>query len=221
MPFAIGRRSSRSTGPCCCAPGGQTARDGELQLARSICGIRWTPAQQRVRASAYYAWIAEGLALFGALAARGVEAIEVFPTASWTRWHGTRGSRTRAGLDSAGTGGPRPCWRARAHEPRPARRYRRRGHRSPAQPGPDGNDRGRGRARRPLVTWAGQLPKPGGAGACLVGCWALTLCWWRLSRFCLPTSRARRRCCGAWGGSDVRPGAGRPSRADPRRSGRP
>jgi predicted nuclease with RNAse H fold len=83
-------------GPCCCAPGGQTARDGELQLARSICGIRWTPAQQRVHASAYYAWIAEGLALFGALAARGVEAIEVFPTASWTRWHGTRGSRTRA-----------------------------------------------------------------------------------------------------------------------------
>ena len=39
-------------GPCCCAPGGQTARDGELQLARSICGIRWSPAQQRVHTSA-------------------------------------------------------------------------------------------------------------------------------------------------------------------------
>jgi predicted nuclease with RNAse H fold len=48
-----------------------------------------------VHASIYYAWILEGLALFGALAARGVEVIEVFPTASWTRWYGKRGTRTR------------------------------------------------------------------------------------------------------------------------------
>jgi predicted nuclease with RNAse H fold len=82
--------------PCCCAPDGQTARDGELQLAKSICGIRWTPGEGRVYASAYYAWILEGLALFDALAAHGVEVIEVFPTASWTRWHGKRGSWTRA-----------------------------------------------------------------------------------------------------------------------------
>jgi predicted nuclease with RNAse H fold len=82
--------------PCCCAPEGRTARDGELQLARSICGIRWTPDARRVHASAYYAWILEGLALFGALAAHGIEVIEVFPTASWTRWHGKRGPRTRA-----------------------------------------------------------------------------------------------------------------------------
>ena len=40
--------------PRCCAPEGQTARDGELQLARSICGIRWTPDTGRVHASAYY-----------------------------------------------------------------------------------------------------------------------------------------------------------------------
>ena len=78
------------------APDGQTAREGELQLAKSICGIRWTPDAGRVHASAYYAWILEGRALFGALAARGVEVIEVFPTASWTRWHGKRGPRTRA-----------------------------------------------------------------------------------------------------------------------------
>jgi predicted nuclease with RNAse H fold len=83
-------------GPRSCAPEGQTARDGELHLARSICGIRWTPDVSRVRASAYYAWIIEGLALFDALAARGAEVIEVFPTASWTRWYGKRGSRTRA-----------------------------------------------------------------------------------------------------------------------------
>jgi predicted nuclease with RNAse H fold len=82
--------------PRSCAPDGQSARDGELQLARSICGIRWTPDAGRVQASAYYAWILEGHALFDALAVRGVEVIEVFPTASWTRWHGKRGSRTRA-----------------------------------------------------------------------------------------------------------------------------
>ena len=50
----------------------------------------------RVHASAYYGSIIEGLALFDALAARGVEAIEVFPTASWTRWHGKRGTQTRS-----------------------------------------------------------------------------------------------------------------------------
>jgi len=82
--------------PRCCAPEGKTAREGELQLARSICGIRWTPDARRVHASTYYAWILEGLALFDALAARGVEVIEVFPTASWTRWRGKRGPRTRA-----------------------------------------------------------------------------------------------------------------------------
>lgn len=82
--------------PRSCAPDGQAARDGELQLARSICGIRWTPDARRVHASAYYAWILEGLALFDALADRGAEVIEVFPTASWTRWHGRRGQRTRA-----------------------------------------------------------------------------------------------------------------------------
>jgi predicted nuclease with RNAse H fold len=82
--------------PRSCAPESHTARDGELQLAKSICGIRWTPDARGVHASSYYAWVLEGLALFEALAAVGVEAIEVFPTASWTRWHGRRGSRTRA-----------------------------------------------------------------------------------------------------------------------------
>ncbi len=96
-------------GPCCCAPDGQAARDSERQLAKSVCGIRWTPDARRVYASAYYAWILEGLALFEALAAHGVAAIEVFPTASWTRWHGRRGPRTRAawtrqGLAALGLG---------------------------------------------------------------------------------------------------------------------
>jgi predicted nuclease with RNAse H fold len=89
-------------GPCRCAPDGQTARDCELQLARSVCGIRWTPDTRRVHASAYYAWILEGLALFDALAAHGAVAIEVFPTASWTRWHGSRAPWTRAAWSGAG-----------------------------------------------------------------------------------------------------------------------
>jgi predicted nuclease with RNAse H fold len=88
--------------PRCCAPEGQTTRDGERQLAKSICGIRWTPDAKRVHASAYYAWIVEGLALFDALAARDVEVIEVFPTASWTRWHGKRGTRTRSAWSKQG-----------------------------------------------------------------------------------------------------------------------
>ena len=83
-------------GPRSCAPEGHTAREGELQLARQVCGIRWTPDTQHVRANPYYAWILEGLALFGALGGCGAEVIEVFPTASWTRWHGQRGPRTRA-----------------------------------------------------------------------------------------------------------------------------
>jgi predicted nuclease with RNAse H fold len=107
--------------PRSCAPRGQTAREGELQPAKSICGIRWTPEASRVHASAYYAWIIEGLALFDALIRRGVEVIRVFPAASWTRWHGKRGSRTRAawtrqGLAALGLAGVpvrvlRPgCW---------------------------------------------------------------------------------------------------------------
>jgi predicted nuclease with RNAse H fold len=55
-----------------------------------------------VRTSAYYAWIVEGLGLFNALDTRDVEVIEVFPTASWTRWFGRRGSRTRAAWSRQG-----------------------------------------------------------------------------------------------------------------------
>jgi len=79
-----------------CAPEGQAAREDERWLRRAICGIRWTPDEQHVRASPYYAWILEGLALYDALSGCGAEVIEVFPTASWTRWLGPRGARTRA-----------------------------------------------------------------------------------------------------------------------------
>lgn len=84
--------------PCCCAPDGERTREGERALASAVCGIRWTPDATRVEdgAAGYYAWIVEGLRLYDALAARGVETIEVFPTASWTRWHGPRGRRRRS-----------------------------------------------------------------------------------------------------------------------------
>jgi predicted nuclease with RNAse H fold len=61
-----------------------------------VCGIRWTPDTARVGASDYYSWIVEGLRLYEALAERKTEVIEVFPTASWTQWHGKRGKRRRS-----------------------------------------------------------------------------------------------------------------------------
>ncbi len=79
-----------------CAPDGHTAREDERMLAHSVCAIRWTPDAAAVRTSAYFAWIIHGLELFEALTAGGVAAIEVFPTASWTRWHGARRNRSRA-----------------------------------------------------------------------------------------------------------------------------
>jgi predicted nuclease with RNAse H fold len=82
--------------PRSCAPEGHSTRECERELNASICGIRWTPDEKRVHAEPYFAWIVEGLALYAALAAADVPVIEVFPTASWTRWHGPRGSLTRA-----------------------------------------------------------------------------------------------------------------------------
>src|ERR687895_77460 len=34
--------------PLATAPPGRTARDGELRLARAVCGIRWTPSRERL-----------------------------------------------------------------------------------------------------------------------------------------------------------------------------
>jgi predicted nuclease with RNAse H fold len=97
QPALIGIDSPRR-----CAPDGRRARDDERMLAREVCGIRWTPDAAAVRSSAYFAWILCGLELFEAVSALTVEAIEVFPTASWTRWHGPRGQHTRAQWSRAG-----------------------------------------------------------------------------------------------------------------------
>jgi hypothetical protein len=104
LMWAQSERASTFDSPRSCAPESRAARDGGLQLVRSICGIGWTPGAGRVQASAYYAWVLEGCALFDALAARGVEVIEVFPTASWTRWQEKRGPRSLAAWTRQGLG---------------------------------------------------------------------------------------------------------------------
>jgi predicted nuclease with RNAse H fold len=82
--------------PRCCALPGKKLRECERRIAREICGIRWTPDATAVLSSSYYEWVVEGLALHASLGDRDVDVIEVFPTASWTRWVGRRGSRSRA-----------------------------------------------------------------------------------------------------------------------------
>lgn len=91
QPSVIAIDSPRS-----CAPDGERSREGERSLAGSVCGIRWTPDPAHVYANGYYGWIVEGLRLYRGLGDYGGEVIEVFPTASWTRWHGPRGKKRRS-----------------------------------------------------------------------------------------------------------------------------
>ena len=82
--------------PCAPAPDGSSSRPEERALAAAVCGIRYTPAASALVASAYYEWIEHGFELYATLDAAGLAAIECFPTASWTRWAGSRGTTTRA-----------------------------------------------------------------------------------------------------------------------------
>jgi predicted nuclease with RNAse H fold len=82
--------------PSVCAPDGETSRACERRLAREICAVRWTPDASEVATNPYYRWVAHGLDLHRALAGVPGEVIEVFPTASWTRWLGPRGSSSRS-----------------------------------------------------------------------------------------------------------------------------
>ena len=91
-PAVIGIDSPRT-----CAQPGEASRADERALARAVCGIRWTPDRLD---GPYYEWVVEGLRLYEALA--GHEVVEVFPTASWTRWLGPRGSQSRAAWSRRG-----------------------------------------------------------------------------------------------------------------------
>lgn len=105
----------------------QVRFESERRLAREVCRLRYTPTreallrQRMTRAPKYYEWIEHGLELYAALAKAGLDAIEVFPTAAWTRWAGAR------------NGVPRAQWSARA-----LRGLRLRG--VPAVLGQDGRD---------------------------------------------------------------------------------
>ncbi len=83
--------------PISCASPGFRSRECEREVAARVCGIRYTPDEATVRAdSPYYEWIRNGLDLYDALEQAGIEAIECFPTASFTRWGGSRGVESRA-----------------------------------------------------------------------------------------------------------------------------
>lgn len=89
--------------PKVAAPDGAHLRECELVLNASVCGIRWTPDTKTLSSSPYYAWIRCGLRLYDAVRPiAGTQVVEVFPTASWTRWFGDRAESrarwTRQGL---------------------------------------------------------------------------------------------------------------------------
>jgi predicted nuclease with RNAse H fold len=93
--------------PRSAAPDGELSRPCERELVRArVCGIRYTPDMAALaRNPAYYAWIAHGLELYRALEAEedrvGWKVIECFPTATWSRLGGRRGTRSRARWSSA------------------------------------------------------------------------------------------------------------------------
>jgi predicted nuclease with RNAse H fold len=88
--------------PRSAAPDGYRSREGEHLLVKAVCGIRWTPDAAKLQVGDYYEWIREGLAPYEALELAGIETIEVFPTASWTRWFGERGVARRSTWTRAG-----------------------------------------------------------------------------------------------------------------------
>ena len=82
------------------APDGEKSRPAEREFARQkVCGIRYTPdrATAEAHTGSYYEWVFNGMELWEGLREAGFEGklFEVFPTASWTVWHGPRGKRKR------------------------------------------------------------------------------------------------------------------------------
>jgi predicted nuclease with RNAse H fold len=82
------------------APAGQRSRPCERGF--SVCRLRYTPDREALVAHpTYYEWVLHGFALYRALARRGLDVIECFPTASWTVWGKPRQHRSRAAWSEA------------------------------------------------------------------------------------------------------------------------
>jgi predicted nuclease with RNAse H fold len=82
---------------------GERSRHCERDLVKAgVCGIRYTPDEAALAANrSYYAWISSGFRLYDALEqaadAMSWEIIECFPTATWSRLGGRKGTkRSRA-----------------------------------------------------------------------------------------------------------------------------
>jgi predicted nuclease with RNAse H fold len=90
--------------PIAVAPDGAASRECERRLAKTICGIRYTPERSRLAGNGYYEWVEHGLELHEALRGGTWTVVECFPTASWTRWAGSRGARSRAAWTQAALG---------------------------------------------------------------------------------------------------------------------
>jgi predicted nuclease with RNAse H fold len=88
------------------AADGSRSRACERELVRAVCGLRYTPERAVLDGHPYYEWIRQGFELYAALDAAGIHAVECFPTASFTRWAGPRGRRTRARWTSEALGFP-------------------------------------------------------------------------------------------------------------------
>jgi predicted nuclease with RNAse H fold len=103
----LGERSPRVVAvdsPIAAAPDGAVSRACERRVARAICGIRYTPERSQLAGNAYYEWVEHGLELYEALRGRPWTVVECFPTASWTRWAGSKGPRSRAAWTRAALG---------------------------------------------------------------------------------------------------------------------
>jgi predicted nuclease with RNAse H fold len=84
--------------PLAPAPDGERSRAGERALvAAGVCSIRYTPDRRGLSSNpGYYEWIEQGFRLYDELCRIGLPAIECFPTASWSRWAGPRGTAPRS-----------------------------------------------------------------------------------------------------------------------------
>jgi predicted nuclease with RNAse H fold len=83
------------------APDGSRSRPCERLLARQVCPLRFTPDRRALAKNPTYGWVRNGLALFRALERAGLEVVECYPTAAFTRWAGHRGRRSRAAWSEA------------------------------------------------------------------------------------------------------------------------